>query len=88
MKQVRANQDQCNQWVRPRSAPLHELVAHQPCCEPAAFQSARAGQRWCSPCRDAQLADARRREAAARRDAARLSHLLPVAKPLVRKTAP
>jgi hypothetical protein len=60
----------------------------QRCMAPAAFQSARGGQRYCGRCLDAQLAEAGSRMAAARRDTTRLSSLQPIARPFVRKAAP
>ncbi len=61
--------DECNVW----------LAGISRCCDPAAFQSAKGGARWCAECRDRQLAAARQRLKQAAADIKRLSSLRPLA---------
>jgi hypothetical protein len=81
VKQVTATRQQCNQWVKKADELGWRTGMLEPCCGPVAFQSGRAGQRYCQGCLDTQIAEAHRREAAAKRDLLRLYALQPAPAP-------
>lgn len=67
-----ATKQECNQYRRDNDLGLAQ------CFGPALWQSAKGGARWCSECRNKQIAIAQDELRRAKRDIARLDALAPV----------